>query len=420
MRDATRFTRLLAVLNEPAPRGAYLDRILSTISELFLVDIAILLDPDGMGGNEPVASLGLPEGVASRLFRGFRSSHAFESPRAGAALDIPSHQAPDTKAIFRELGIEEVAWIPVAGSRELRGALLLARCRSQPFGRAELDMLSAMAFRIGVALEQLDQMTRLEQELEERAKAEAALRESESMLRARQDELQKMVSTRDRLFSIIGHDLRGPVGSMCSLLHCVIDEPQKYDPKTRDYILSEILQEGENINLLLYNLMEWGKAQRADLRLRPRRLVLRVCVEEVFALLSSQAAAKAVELIDGVQPELGLFVDADSLQTILRNLVSNAVKFTSPGGRVAVRAENAADRVRILVADGGIGMDEETMKTAFDSAARIPNRGTKGEKGIGLGLVLCKDLVGMNGGSISIASEKGKGTTVTVEFAGKR
>lgn len=570
LRDATRLTRLLAALNEPAPIDAYLDRILSTISELFLVDIAVLLDPDGRGDYEPVASIGLPEGFDRRLFEDFRAARALEVPRAAIFGEDSGHpEQPRIIARFRELGARAGALIPVAGSREPRGAMLLARCKPVPFERDELDLLSAMGYRIGLALEQIGQRDQLEllvrgmrdvirrpddssieeeavrlfaqlvradaaailgrspdgepaleratfdpgeeatgaapgfgdeppesdyirassgsesaaavaaslgypcetflaayvpiagmsgkwlialrrrpiafgegsrqiaslysrqigsflekaalyadvhRELGERAKAEAALRENEKALRARQEELQNMVTMRDQLFSIIGHDLRGPVGSMCSLLRFVIEEPAGTAPRDRSGILPEILKAGESINLLLNNLMEWGKAQRASAELRPRPIVLRIGVEDVFALLGAQAAAKGVELIDEAEPGLRLLADPDSLQTILRNLVTNAVKFTNPGGRVSVSASKKDGRVRVTVADTGVGMEKAARSAAFDPSARRSTPGTAGEKGIGLGLILCKELAEINGGSIGVESEAGRGTAVTIEL----
>jgi signal transduction histidine kinase len=580
LRDATRLTRLLAALNEPAPTDAYLDRILSTISELFLVDIAVLLDPDGRGDYEPVASIGLPDNFDRRLFEVFRTAGAFEIPRTGMVGDGAGPlEEPRIIARLKELGAASGASIPVAGSRGPRGVMLLARCKPVPFEREEMDLLSTMAYRIGLALEQIGQRNQLEllvrgmrevirrpddssireeavrlfallvradaaailgrssdgalvcekatfdpgqgaaaavppaaaavhaalpfedeppesdyirassgsestaalsaslgypcetflaayvpiagrsgkwlialrrrpisfgegsrqiaslysrqigsflekaalyadvsRELGERAKAEAALRENEKALRSRHDELQNMVTMRDQLFSIIGHDLRGPVASMCNLLRFVIEEPQGAAPRERIGILPEILKAGESISLLLNNLMEWGKAQRASAELRPRPIVLRIGVEDVFALLGSQAAAKGVELIDEVEPGLRLLADADCLQTILRNLVTNAVKFTNPGGRVSVSASRQAGRVRVVVADTGLGMDEAALSAAFDSSARRSTHGTAGEKGIGLGLMLCKDLAEINGGSIGVESEAGKGTVVAIEL----
>jgi signal transduction histidine kinase len=551
LRDATRFTRLLAALNEPGPIDEYLDRILSTISELFHVDILILLDPCGKGDFEPVASIGLPEDFDTRFFADFSAARAFETLDAGTALDIAGRHDPGLSAEFRALGVESVAWIPVAGSREPRGAMLLARCKPIPFAQGEIDLLSAMAYRIGLALEQIGQRDQLEllargvREIIrspdeasiadeavklfariagadaavllgrvpggglacERATADAgaaaagsivhapflarddtpeagdvrcscgddaarAVGEAlgypcEALLAARvpiagksakwllalrrrpiafgegsrqiaalyssqigsflekaslYEELQqelgkrvKMVTMRDQLFSIIGHDLRGPVGSMCNLLRYVIEEPDR-PPQDRLFILSEILQAGESVNALLYNLMEWGKAQQAATEPHLRPMSLRLGVEEVFALLRAQAAAKSVKLIDESEPGLRLLADADSLLTILRNLISNAIKFTPPGGRVAVSAGNEEGRVRVRIADTGVGMDETRLKAALDFYTRRSTLGTEGEKGIGLGLILCRDLTEINDGSMLIESEPGIGTTVTLEF----
>jgi signal transduction histidine kinase len=572
LRDVTRFSRLLTALNEPASIEPYLDRILSTISELFLADIVILLNPAGKGDFMPVASLGLPEGLDAQLFAHSSVARAFDALRVGTIFDPSTHHRdPMLDAGLRSLGIESGAWIPMAGSAESRGAILLARCKPIPFSREEIDLLSAMAYRIGLALEQIEQKTQLEllasgirqivmrpdeasieesavglfahimkadaaillgptsdgdstcvrassgfgaggrepvalalsagtnapgdvngvrcsveggatgaiadslgfpcksvlsaliplaggsgkwllalrcnsiafgegsrqiaalyarqigsllenarlygelkQELAERMRAEAALKENEAILRTRQAELQRTVEARDRLVSIIGHDLRGPVGSMCNLLRFVMEDPRESASEDRAYILAEVLQAGESIQGLLLNLLDWGKTQASAIALRPQRLQLRLCVEEVLALLCGLAVTKGVELLDEVGIEALLIADQDSLQTILRNLVSNAIKYTDSGGRVTIGARIEGAAILIRIADTGVGMDEATRTAALDFSARRSTRGTRGEKGVGLGLVLCKDLAEKNGGSIFIESVQGKGTEVTL------
>jgi signal transduction histidine kinase len=245
-----------------------------------------------------------------------------------------------------------------------------------------------------------------------------ALKRNEAMLRSRQDELQRMVEARDRLFSIIGHDLRGPVGSMRDLLRYIVEESASTDalPGNQGLMLSEILQAAEHIYLLMINLLDWGKSQASTLELRPEDFIVKEQVEDVFGLLSSQAASKGVTLVNAAEPDFRFLADAATMQTVLRNLAANALKFTPGGGTVTVRTEAVGPIRRVLVEDSGLGMDAAALARALDFSKRRSTPGTRGERGVGLGLVLCDEFVKKNGGAMRVESEEGKGTKVALEF----
>ncbi len=163
VRDASRVNRLLTVLSEPAPLEFLLEKILTTVSELFSADVVILLDPAGSGNYFPVASVGLPEDYGFEAASRGNIAPLFKRFRVGTVLDREMlRTTPVFNELSRMLGVEAAAWVPMKGSRELRGALILARCTAAPFNREEMDLLTAMAYRIALTLEQIQNKNQLE------------------------------------------------------------------------------------------------------------------------------------------------------------------------------------------------------------------------------------------------------------------
>ena len=163
MRDTTRLMRLLTILGEPISLDILLDRALATLSELFAADIVVLLDPGGTGSFVPLAAVGLPEESIQRPFSSAESSHVAQAQRTGMpVLSTQASTDPEVDIQLRELGAEAAIWLPVNGSHSTRGVLILARCHVTPFGHADVGLLTAMAYRIGVALEQAQRRVQLE------------------------------------------------------------------------------------------------------------------------------------------------------------------------------------------------------------------------------------------------------------------
>ncbi len=162
--NTTRLTRLLNILSEPARLDVLLDRVLATLSELFSADVVILLDPAGTGTFVPLAAIGLPEDVISRRFSDTEDSYVATAMRSKAPVlitqaDADAHIDPQ----LHQLGIETAVWLPVVGSYDARGVLILARCRPAPFVHSDVDLLTAMTYRIGLVLEQVQYGMQIEQ-----------------------------------------------------------------------------------------------------------------------------------------------------------------------------------------------------------------------------------------------------------------
>lgn len=171
VRDASRVNRILTVLSEPAPLESMLEQILATVSELFSADVVVLMDPAGRGDYSPVASIGLPEGYRFRSAAQEHIAPLFQTHREGTVIGPEMLRAnPVFHELSQRLGVAAAAWVPMQGSRELRGALILARCTPAPFTREELGLLTAMAYRIALTLEQIQNRNQLERIIRETQK----------------------------------------------------------------------------------------------------------------------------------------------------------------------------------------------------------------------------------------------------------
>jgi signal transduction histidine kinase len=219
---------------------------------------------------------------------------------------------------------------------------------------------------------------------------------------------------KDRFFSIIAHDLRNPVGSMKTLLDLMLDEYKNMNDEERIQMLESIRLSSTNLYFLLEDLLNWSRSQSGQIIAKKKLIDLHSFCEEQMKMLHPEAGLKNICLKNEVKPELYVFADPDFSSTILRNLISNAVKFTGKGGEVRIDAEEITRETeryfKINVIDTGIGMKAEQLKTIFRIDKAVSKPGTENEKGTGLGLLFCKELAEKQDGELSVTSEPGKGS----------
>lgn len=222
-------------------------------------------------------------------------------------------------------------------------------------------------------------------------------------------ELREINETKDKLFSIIAHDLRGPIGAFQGLLKLFkekeIDQTEflSFIPKLRTDI--------DHIAFTLNNLLSWGQTQMNGATTKPRIIPLENIVEENMNLLSEIATNKSIKITSQLTPNTMVWSDANQIDIVIRNLISNALKFTSKDGMITIKATERNKHWEISVRDTGIGMDGETQKKIFEDNHNITTYGTNNEKGTGLGLSLCREMVEKNGGTIWVESYPRKGST---------
>lgn len=226
----------------------------------------------------------------------------------------------------------------------------------------------------------------------------------------REEELRKLVATRDMYFSIIAHDLRGPIGSFAGLTEMM--NTSSLDKESEKEIISELAKLSKSTFELLENLLIWARSQRGDVALNLTQINLSTLVEIVLSPLKTLAQQKNISLINEVKDGTTVFADSEALSLIIRNIVSNSIKFTKSGGRVLVSSKKRDSLMVISIIDNGIGMPKEVADRLFTSDGYQTRRGTDNEKGSGLGLMMSSEFVKRMGGEIKVESIENIGTRV--------
>jgi PAS domain S-box-containing protein len=244
-------------------------------------------------------------------------------------------------------------------------------------------------------------------QLEERA---AELTTLNRRLAESEERLQKINADKDKLFSVVAHDLRSPFTGLIGYAEMLALEIDSLEPSEIKRFAGSMYRSISDIKNLIDNLLEWTRLQSGRITAAPATTYLVDAASEIVALYQSSASKKSIRLIDDVDPTLTVFADRNLLAAALRNLVGNAVKFTREGGVVRISAERGNREVVVSVADDGVGMSEERAAGIFDSANRQSSPGTADEKGSGLGLVITKEFVELNGGVIAVESAPDKGS----------
>jgi signal transduction histidine kinase/ligand-binding sensor domain-containing protein len=244
-------------------------------------------------------------------------------------------------------------------------------------------------------------------------KLETMIAEKTSELQMKNQELQQLNATKDKFFSIIAHDIRSPFHAILGLSDIVIQNFKEWSDEQLLKHIEHIHQSANKLNQLLENLLQWSRSQQGRISFNPERIVLAEVLDETIKLLSENAKAKQIELNYHIDNER-LVVDADRhmLNTILRNLVSNAIKFTHKDGHVSISAKlNSHELVNIEVNDDGIGISENVRQKLLNIETSRSTPGTNNETGSGLGLILAKEFVSKHGGTMGIISNLGNGST---------
>lgn len=237
---------------------------------------------------------------------------------------------------------------------------------------------------------------------------------SELKLRQYSEALSDLNSSKDKFFSIIAHDLKSPFSGLLGLSQILCEELDEIGNNELKKYADEINNAAKFIFKLLQNLLEWSRLNTGKFDYAPVTVNLNNKISSIIQLLNLNAVNKKIDLRFQCQEDLKVIADNNMLNSILQNLISNALKFTHEHGLVEVNASLATDKAVICVKDSGIGIPEENLKKIFRVDKNISTLGTAKEKGTGLGLVLCKELVEKNNGSITAESVLGEGTTFTV------
>jgi signal transduction histidine kinase/CheY-like chemotaxis protein len=222
--------------------------------------------------------------------------------------------------------------------------------------------------------------------------------------------LRQVIATKDKFFAIIAHDLKSPFHSIIGLGEMLVSQVQQNDYAGVEKYATFILQTSNRAMALLMNLMEWAQSQTGRMDFKPEHYEMASLINDATLLSNAVALQKSIHIKRNLPQNVSVFADKAMLNTIFRNLISNAIKFTMPGGEITISAEVKQQEIVFFVRDTGIGMSKNRMEELFVIEKNYSTPGTNKEGGTGLGLILCREFVEKHGGKIWVESEEGKGS----------
>ncbi len=285
-----------------------------------------------------------------------------------------------------------------------------------------LDRIRHKAEAISTDPEQLGEQIQLPKGRELASVVESFNHMSEQLLQERNNlqhrvqertrELQEAIAEKDKFFSIIAHDLRSPISGFISLSSFLAEDPQSMSHEEQERVFKEMNSSAQGLFRLLENLLQWSQMQRGVMHFEPESCRLSKQLQQALELLQPEATRKHVCFKNIVPAEIAVHADVRMLLSVLHNLLSNALKFSSPGGSVRITAQEQGQMIQVEVRDQGLGMDQETLANLFSLEGKRSQNGTAGEKGSGLGLILCREFIQRHAGEVWAWSEPGQGTAI--------
>jgi|GEM_PF-892962 len=256
------------------------------------------------------------------------------------------------------------------------------------------------------------------QELQQQVKEKTAdlqlkntmLEETIGQVKESEHKLSQLNQVKNKLFSVVSHDLRNPLATMQSFLKLITEHHEKMSEAERKKLFFQAQQSLDNLNVLLYNLLQWSKSQMNLLQFRQDKLNVKSIIDGAVQLELLHTHMKEVRVKISVEETLAAHADKDMVEFIIRNLLSNAVKFSHRNSEIEIKAYSENKNIKIEIIDTGVGMNEIKIKKLLENNTPISRRGTEKEKGTGLGLLISKEFIEKNGGHLQIKSEQGKGS----------
>jgi PAS domain S-box-containing protein len=240
-------------------------------------------------------------------------------------------------------------------------------------------------------------------DITEQKQLELSLKENET-------KLHQLNADKDLFISILSHDLRSPFNNLLGLSELLIEDIRKLDISKIEDITISINKTARNTYNLLEDILLWSRTQQGKFPFNPQILNFRDICKNILEVLKQNADAKNITINCSSEDHINVFADIDMLKTVMRNLVTNAIKFTNNGGAININANQTDSDVTISISDNGVGIAPDDLTKLFDISQVITTKGTAKETGTGLGLLLCKEFVEKHGGKIWVESEVGKGS----------
>ena len=242
------------------------------------------------------------------------------------------------------------------------------------------------------------------------------IEEQNSLIVSKNKKLNELISTKDKLFSIIGHDLGNQFNIIVGFLEVLVSDFKKLDAAKVEYHLINISNSSKYAYNLLENLLTWARMQTNLIQFNPETFNIQTKIIESIELLKGASSKKNIKIEFNANEEISIYADINMFSTVFRNLVANAIKFTPEHGKISISVKQKKDFCEITVKDNGVGISEENIGKIFRIDSKNKTLGTNGEKGTGLGLILCKEFTEKHNGEIWVESEAGKGSQFIFTF----
>lgn len=292
-----------------------------------------------------------------------------------------------------------------SASASAKSDSLLLRCTHEHIKQLEEEFDIRIIDTILLPLQNIRKRMILKDLLEEK------LTQQKLTIEKQRKELEGLNATKDKFFSIIAHDLKNPFASLIGASDLLVDNTDELSQEQVKTFSGIINQSARQAYRLLENLLTWSRMQTGAITLKSKEVDLWDLVNEVVILHTGSAENKGISLEAIIDEDIKIVADPNMLNTVVRNLVSNAIKFTPSGGSITVSSHIGVDQLEIWVTDTGVGIDSEGQKKLFRIDEQLIKSGTENETGTGLGLILCKEFIEMHNGLIWVESEVGKGSS---------
>lgn len=285
---------------------------------------------------------------------------------------------------------ESLVYLPLLKAENVKGVLTVQSFTKNAYTDYHISILRNIAIYLTIALENADTFRLIKQQ---------------------NFELKESNATKDKLFSIIAHDLKNPFTVILSLSETLSENFRDLDAGELEESMKKMHSSAQKVYELLANLLSWSRSQTGNIQFNPKKLKLNSLVHEITELLRNQYELKKIKLNVEIDPDLMVLADSNMLNTVIRNLISNAIKYTNNAGIINISGNERPEYIEIAIEDNGVGIHKDIIDKLFKIEHEISSPGTNNERGTGLGLILCKEFVEKHGGRIWLASELGKGST---------
>jgi len=281
------------------------------------------------------------------------------------------------------------------------------------FIRKPVDEIELIA-RVNSMLKLSDSIKKIKNQNESLLIQSIEINRQKEEIKAQAEDLIKTNATKDKFFSIIAHDLRGPVGNLVSFLELLTDERNNYTADKQLQFLSLLKNAAQTTYPLLNNLLTWAQTQRNEIVFKPTKNSLLAVINANIGLFANSLHNKKIKLVNSLSQDYVFYFDNNMINTVIRNLLNNAIKYTDENGKISIAVNETDEHIVFSIKDTGKGMSDETKAKLFKLDVKQHSAlGTMGESGTGLGLIICKEFIEKHNGDIWVESELGMGSTFT-------